>query len=83
MILNAILLLSLLILVDCFHSFNYKKSISSRYTESKTFISMQKISARKALFFDIVESGLRERYDNMNTNGAADRVFQFCKYAKN
>ena len=42
-------------------------------------LSMRAISPRKALFFEIVETGLKERYENEE----ASRIFKFCQYAKN
>lgn len=40
---------------------------------------MKTIPPRKALFFEIVDSGLRDRFPNENSIA---KVFKFCKYAK-
>lgn len=81
----AFLFLSLLA-VESFH-IEYSSSSSSSNYNSRKFTQKQprvlsmraEIAPRKALFFDIVESGLNDRFQMKDVS----RVFKFCQYAKN
>lgn len=46
---------------------------------SQSSLLMATIPPRKELFFEIIESGLKDRFPNTEN---IHRVFQFCKYAK-
>ena len=47
--------------------------------QTHTVLQMAKIGPRKQLFFDIVESGLNDRFPEKSEIA---RVFKFCEYAK-
>ena len=50
----------------------------TRRIKTPTLLQMVKIGPRKQLFFEIVESGLNDRFPERNE---IERVFTFCKYA--
>jgi aspartate beta-hydroxylase len=84
--LYGVLMLILQISSNAFSPASYKRfgihHRQSHASSSSSSLQMATgtISPRKALFFDIVESGLRDRFPQENDIA---RVFQFCRYAKN
>lgn len=80
--------LILIIFINYNNAFNSKKSrlVNTVQRQTSSRLNAAAISPRKQLFFDIVRSGLSDRFpedeDNINSINI-NRIWNFCKYATN
>ena len=77
---NIMIFLSLILLFHVYPRvlpFNSEIKLSSNRALKGNFV--MKLSPRRELFFEIIESGLRDRFPDP---AKVERVFRFCDYAK-